>query len=398
MTVQSFELTPHTVARSDRRWQCLIKAGLLLALWIVSTSHSAEAADKSLHFRVLGQPTADKPETARKINDLMLFDGRLYLGHGDWFKNSGPTDVMYCDIVTQKFVNEFTVDDEAIVRYRRHGNRLFVPGTDATESWEFGNLYVREASAWKKFRTIPRGLHVFDFAEHAGRWYVATGSYFNDRKTGPWIGAVYSSDDEALSWRYEYTTESARGTVSRITSLMPYKDRLFAFGYTDGPEPRNSIHRPANADENDQYNRVARAAVYDGVGWFPADILPEADLVQTIEPLVFADRLLLNVRHGRYGEQFTNDWQLYAHDGDVTRRVPLECDRIVDMLVSHDRLILLIVRQGKNVLVESTDLVRWKSQLVGPNIEQPLSVEYDGHSYYLGLTDGTVLASPVSRD
>jgi hypothetical protein len=53
--------------------------------------------------------------------------------------------------------------------YRRYGNRLFLPGTYSTESWEFGNLYVHKASGWKKYRTIPRGLHVFDSAEYAGR-------------------------------------------------------------------------------------------------------------------------------------------------------------------------------------------------------------------------------------
>ena len=97
------------------------------------------------------------------------------------------------DFAKQEFVKEYTVDEEAIVRYRRYGNRLYLPGTDSRESWEFGNLYVHEASGWKKYRTIPRGMHVFDFAEFAGRWYVATGSYFGDSETGPKVGAIYSS-------------------------------------------------------------------------------------------------------------------------------------------------------------------------------------------------------------
>jgi hypothetical protein len=72
--------------------------------------------------------------------------------------------------------------------------------------------------------------------------------------------------------------------------------------------------------------------------------------------------------------------------------------RIVDTLVKHDRRILLLSRQGKHVLVETTDLVHWSSHTLDPKIEQPLAVEYDGKSYYLGLADGTILAAPVPAD
>ena len=222
--------------------------------------------------------------------------------------------------------------------------------------------------------------------------------YFSDIKKGPWIGAIYSSKDHATSWRYEYTTASAGRTVSRMTSLIPYKERLFAFGYTDGPMPRGSTPKLFPAGKAKQSNRVGKSVVYDGDGWFPADIIPDTKLIQTIEPVVFADHLLLNVRVGRYGQNIKNEWRLFAHDGKNTRRVPLECDRIVDTLVKNDRLILLLKCQEKHVLSESTDLVHWSNDIIGPEIERPLSVECDGKSYYLGLSDGTVLTATKSAD
>ena len=373
------------------------QASILLAFWIVLSAQPNVIA-QSLRFRPLGHPTANKVEAARKINELMFVEQRLYVGHGDWFKNTGPTDVIYYDFDKQEFVTEYTVDEEAIHRYRHYGSRLFLPGTDSTENGEYGNLYVRDASTWKKYRTIPRGLHVFDFAEFKGKWYVATGSYFGDIKTGPWIGAIYSSEDQATSWRYEYTTASAGRSVSRITSLMPYKNRLFAFGYTDGPMPRGSEPKLFPAGEDRQSNRVATSVVYDGDGWFSADLIPDTKLIQTIEPAVFADQLLLNVRVGRYGPDIPNEWQLFAHDGKSTRRVPLASDPIIDMLVKHDRLILLLEQQGKHVLSESSELVHWTNHVIDPEVKQPLSVEFDGTSYYLGLSDGTVLTATVPAD
>ncbi len=78
--------------------------------------------------------------------------------------------------------------------------------------------------------------------------------------------------------------------------------------------------------------------------------------------------------------------------------MPLECDRIVDTLVKDDRLILLVAREEKHLLAETKDLDDWSYLALGPEIDRPLSVEYDGKSYYLGLTDGTVLAATVSAD
>jgi hypothetical protein len=383
--------------RVKRDFRSLASVSIVMVLWIASTARSGEPVDETVRIRTLGQPTAYRGEVARKINDLMLYEDRLYLGNGDWFKNTGPTEIVYYDFSQQEFVKEFTVDEEAIVRYRRYGNHLFLPGCDSTESWEFGNLYVRDALGWQKYRTIPRGLHVFDFAEYAGRWYVATASNFGDLKTGPAIGAVYSSEDRGMTWRYEYTTSSAYGTVHRLTALMPYSGRLFAFGYADGPMARESNSEQRRSGDGKQYNRVAESVVHDGVGWFSADIIP-ANLVQTIEPHVFADHLLLCARIGRYGDQFKNEWRLFAHDGKNTHRVPLECDQIVDTLVKNDRLILLLTLQGKHVLAESTDLAHWSRRALGLEIERPLSVEFDGDSYYLGLADGTVLAATVSAD
>jgi len=389
ITIWSFLVT--------RDFRSLASVSILCLLWFASTARSEEAAGETLRIRSLGQPTADRGKVARKINELMLFEDRLYLGSGDWLKNTGPTDVIYYDFDQREFVKEFTVDEEAVVRYRQYGNRLFLPGSDSTESWEFGNLYVRGSSGWKKYRTIPRGLHVFDFAEYAGRWYVATGSNFGDLKTGPAIGAIYSSEDRGMTWRYEYTTSSAYGTVHRLTALMPYKGRLFAFGYADGPMARESISEQRPFSDDKQYNRVAESVVHDGVGWFKIDIIP-ASLVQMIEPHVFADHLLLCVRIGRYGDEFKNEWLLFAHDGKNTSHVPLECDQIVDTLVKDDRLILLLTRQETHVLAESTDLTHWICRVLGSETEQPLCVEFDGKSYYLGLADGTVLAATVSAN
>ena len=67
----------------------------------------------------LGNPLAKRyPDASpfrydRAISDLQVFDGKIYVGHGDFARNSGPTDIWYHDLRDKRFENEGRIDDEA---------------------------------------------------------------------------------------------------------------------------------------------------------------------------------------------------------------------------------------------------------------------------------------------
>ena len=92
----------------------------LLSMLILRICVICPAAEKALtplyllELSSIGLPTAEKEKDGRKINALRVFDGKLYLGHGDAVVNTGPTDVMYYNFETEEFTTEFTVDDEAM--------------------------------------------------------------------------------------------------------------------------------------------------------------------------------------------------------------------------------------------------------------------------------------------
>ena len=60
--------------------------------------------DVSSRVERLGNPLAKRYpdgsqfQDARQISALQVFDGKLYVGHGDWGLNSGPTDIWYYDL------------------------------------------------------------------------------------------------------------------------------------------------------------------------------------------------------------------------------------------------------------------------------------------------------------
>ena len=73
----------------------------------------------------------------------------IYVGGGDWDENQGPVDIWSFAVENSnsgyQFQKEITVDEESIERFRTCSGRLVVPGIDATESWKYGNVYMKIA-------------------------------------------------------------------------------------------------------------------------------------------------------------------------------------------------------------------------------------------------------------
>jgi hypothetical protein len=179
----------------------------------------------------------------RTVWDMQAWNGRIYFGHGDYGGNAGPIDVWYYAPDQARFVAEFSVDDEQIGRYCPIGDRLFIPGYDAMESWSFGNLYVNEGTGWQKLRTIPNAVHVYDLAMYEGRLYAVGSGGLPGDPPPDMGGFVGVSDDVGRSWGIEqhFGPFSEEGItrvrspsdpgVWRFMSLFELQGKLFASGW-----------------------------------------------------------------------------------------------------------------------------------------------------------------------
>ena len=101
---------------------------------------------------------------SRNIWDMLLFDGRIYVGSGDWINNTGPVEIYSFAPGQEEFTLEYTAPDEMVSKFYDFDGRLVVPGNDPQESWDFGNIYIKESGEWRKVRTLPNGLHCFQLA------------------------------------------------------------------------------------------------------------------------------------------------------------------------------------------------------------------------------------------
>jgi hypothetical protein len=218
------------------------------------TTDKALITDKDVtsKLEVLGQPFAKTSIYARNVWDMQLFDGKIYLGHGNSSNtepapNAGPIPIYYYEPATNKFVvqdvvstNPSThkteikkyVDEEQIDTFKVMNGKLYIPGNDARgEDWKYGNYYKLDNDKWIKYRNIPNGIHVYDMAYYQGKLFAAI-SAKNGEKINP---DVLMSEDDGITWK-KIGTINAFGPL-RAYTLFVFKNKLYA---ESGIPPKNN--------------------------------------------------------------------------------------------------------------------------------------------------------------
>lgn len=206
------------------------------------TTEVIESPNLLTRPRLLGNPglhqfpgDGDKDCHGRTVWDLQLHDGRIYVGIGNGFWDLGPVDVWSFppQLEPVKFKKEFKIDDEAVTVLKDYDGRLLIPGTDATESWDFGNLYIKEDGTWRKKRTVPNGIHVLGILIYRDNLFVTTGT-----RKGP---TLYESADAGETW-IRYDAEEKDGRWDRRfyeiglleDGLMLTVDQEYFYFFKDG--------------------------------------------------------------------------------------------------------------------------------------------------------------------
>ena len=224
----------------------------------------------ALASAVLAQDTPSLKELFRGNPKFGLITGIYAVADRLFFFDSPPPagsdggDVYQFDIESGKAKLVFQVQEQGVSVLRSFGGRLYIPGADAMEGWELGNFYVSydKGDSFKKVRTIPVGVHIWDITEWRGKLYVSTGSV----RRGQGYGAVCESKDGGQTWTESliaYPPEKGvKGQFGRCYALIPTVDGLYAsFMARDSqavvPTPEREFYR------------------FDGKTWSPVKLLPE---------------------------------------------------------------------------------------------------------------------------
>ena len=183
--------------------------------------------------------TINYADVHKAIDDLIVFENRLYFGYGDATLNLGRIVPIEIRSFENPEVAEYTTelgqtDEEEIVQFRRFGDTLYVPGVDATEDAFLGNVFTLPAQgSWTKHRSVAGGVHVHDIALYDGSLYACgSGALDIDTwETGRVHSYLWRSDDGAQSWDAAADVQNEEVGDRRFVTLMPLADGLHVFGY-----------------------------------------------------------------------------------------------------------------------------------------------------------------------
>jgi len=188
----------------------------------------------------------------RAVQDLAVFEDRLYLGYGDANINLGRVTPIefraFTDDARPEATAEFRSDEEQLEQYRLLDGDLWLAGVDAAEDDWIGNVYVRPragsdgGSAWVKRRTVPGGVHVHDVAWWRGAlWAVGSGSAREEWMRGDIYGHLWRSDDRGRTFTVAARHHNMGAGDARLVRMLPLADAMLLFGYRSDAMGRTTI-------------------------------------------------------------------------------------------------------------------------------------------------------------
>ena len=114
---------------------------------------------------------------ARCAWDMTIHDGRLYVGSGDYDKNTGFAPVLSAPLSDpDNWSEEAILPDEQVGRFVDYNGVLTIPGYDPVGNVTYGNYYEKIDGVWQTVSTLPYALHNFDIAWFEGQLFASVGA------------------------------------------------------------------------------------------------------------------------------------------------------------------------------------------------------------------------------
>lgn len=222
----------------------IMEALLLLQSTVITTVNQKMASIPAYeaNYQELGIPLMENyPDdpVSRSPWDIEVYDNKIFVGGGDYDKNTGPVPAFYYDITECCWVNTGTLPDEQIDRIKIINDTLLIPGCDPNASWEYGNLYKYKDDQWTTLRNIPGGIHQFDIIEYQDMIFVGLG-------VSPGEYPIVVSTDNGITFRQMMmykdgkllntsipNTPDVTSLRIRVYDFFLYNDILYAYCCTD---------------------------------------------------------------------------------------------------------------------------------------------------------------------
>jgi hypothetical protein len=340
-----------------------------------------------LVFELLGTPAAYKEVGYHSaLWDLQLWHDRIYLAHGDWYTNSGPLRLIYYDLVTGTVVHddEFTLDEDGMEHILLFGDNMYIPGTDASEGWDYGNIYhMKWGESWIKLRTIPSAVHVWDIVSMYEAM-VAIGQKGSN-------GALWISRDNGQTWE-DGPDFQAEGYSMPMSGFV-LGDKLYVTTVGTGClDFDGQSWKPSDC---------LKSNIFEGTATVQKNVIFQGVAVMAPYWSTLDNRLHFFDGQERWTVEFpepvhdviTTERSLFVLAGDTSGQGAIYSAHGLDCRCEQDfSRIVNLDFQDEDLPAKDDDFLRLT---LGST---PHSIEYANNRFYIGLADGRLFQStPYQR-
>ena len=213
----------------------LILCGAVIAAWFFffrTPEDNRDPWEKTLAFYDdIGTPYAeyytDEQMNSRLAEDMVVFDGRLYVGAGDYGMNTGPLPVMSYDLKNKVWEgSEELIQDEQIKRFEIIDGSLVILGTDPKDGWSQGSYYIPYDGAWETVSALPGGVHCFDAITVGDETLFGLGVTHKNSPVVRFDGEEYTPVEFLREGVCPYFSQNE---IIRVYNLFTYKGVTYAF-------------------------------------------------------------------------------------------------------------------------------------------------------------------------
>lgn len=337
------------------------------------------------------------------IQDLAVFEDRLYLGFGDATANAGRVFPIPLRAFAQPedaapFDEPLVVGEEAIAHFRASADALYVPGVDATEDAFLGNVFVKVKGApWVRRRAVPGGVHVHDVTEHRGELFACGSGATNadDWRRLAVHAYLWRSRDRGVTWSIvDASLNDDEPGDRRWTHLLSIGGLLLGFGYHAGSTGRLSgVLDGVWTEGAFEPLGVVTDAVVLGAWPFDAD----AGLLSVVRvdgARRYESRVLRAAANGRGDGGAAVGAQA---PGALIGKTLLDAFSVAPgellLLVADGDVFPRPARPTRVRLLHTRDLSTFSELLAADEPRWPTALAYWRAGLYVGLADGRVLRS-----
>lgn len=352
----------------------------------------------------VGNPGLSRYDNSSKENifarnpwDMIIYNGMVFFGSGDYDQNKAPSYIGCYDPKTDKaYVFQDYFDDEEVSRFRIIDGRLISPGIDPSnnaimhyfELNEAGNSFINYAmpSDWR--------MHNFDMVEFDGKIFMGTGTNAGRNRSAVMVSTDGGKTFSGVNAVKDGTVVNGTldGGFDRAYDFFICSGELYALITHTGTSGYNGIYK-YNADSNqfEYYGdhsiiTAGRNSIYYGktTGWMNYSYVQAS--------AEFAGKTVICT-----GELFTtDDMYVYTQLGFGGSSAIY-----TDMIVKDDTLCFLAITENDdgtftNAVYKTEDLKKFTKVLEFTGSTYMRSMEYVSGAFIFGA--GTRLNDSASTD